>query len=196
MLSAIVLAAGESRRTCPYIKALLPIERSTFLERIVGLLFDARVDEVVVVLGARHVEILERVLLGRAAVMINEDWERGQLSSLRLGVSRLSPASEGALVTLVDHPLVRRSTYEILIAAWRERPDRIVVPTHAGANGHPALFPRRLYGPLLRDELPRGARDLLAREEGNLVRVPVDDPGTVQDIDTPEDYRRMIGELP
>jgi molybdenum cofactor cytidylyltransferase len=196
MLSAIVLAAGESRRVCPYIKALMPIGGSTFLEGIVVRLFEARVDEVVVVLGARHAEILAKVGLGGAAVLINEDWERGQLSSLRLGIGALSPASEGALVTPVDHPLVRRSTYETLIASWKESPDRIAVPAHEGRNGHPALFPRRLYGELLRGELPRGARDLIAREGGNLVRVPVDDPGTLRDIDTPEDYRRMIGELP
>jgi molybdenum cofactor cytidylyltransferase len=100
------------------------------------------------------------------------------------------------LFTPVDHPLVQGATYEVLIEQWRLNPDRIVIPRYGGRKGHPAIFPSRLYGPLLRDELPGGARDLIYREMESVLFVPVSDPGVIQDIDTPEDYRQLIGDLP
>jgi CTP:molybdopterin cytidylyltransferase MocA len=196
VLSAVVLAAGESKRMNGRIKALLPIEGTTFIERITACLFRVPVDEVFVVLGAAHETVRERVCLGKAVVLINEDWGRGQLSSLRLGVQNLSPRSDGVLFTPVDHPFVRESTYEVLISVWKSHKERVVVPAYLGRKGHPALFPKRVYGALLRDELPNGARDILYRERGSVIFVPVDDPGVVLDVDTPEDYRRMTGEPP
>ena len=196
MLSAVVLAAGESKRMNGRIKALLPIEGTTFIERITEFLFRAPVDEVVVVLGAAHETVRAKASLGEAVVLINENWERGQLSSLRLGVQNLSPRSDGVIFTPVDHPFVRESTYEVLIAVWKKNPERVVVPVCSGRKGHPALFPRRVYGALLHDELPNGARDIIYREKGSVIFVPVDDPGVVRDVDTPEDYRRMSEEPP
>ena len=196
MLSAVVLAAGESKRMNGRIKALLPIEGTTFIERITACLLRASVDEIIVVLGAAHETVRGKVSLGEAVILINENWERGQLSSLRLGVQNLSTRSEGVLFTPVDHPFVTESTYEVLISVWKEHKEHVVVPAFMGRKGHPALFPRRLYGALLRDDLPNGARDILYREKESVIFVPVGDPGVVQDVDTPEDYRRMTGELP
>ena len=111
MLSGVVLAAGESRRMAGYIKPLLTIQGNTFLERIVDNLNKSDVDEIVVVLGSHHSQIMERVLLEGITVLINEHWESGQLSSLRLAVKNLSPGSDGMLFTPVDHPHVKTETY-------------------------------------------------------------------------------------
>jgi len=153
-------------------------------------------DEVLVVTGHAHEKIRASVKLQGARLLFNADWQSGQLSSLRTAVRALSPESEGMLFTPVDHPLVNVSSYRALIERWNEQRDRMVIPRYEGRKGHPAIFPSRLYRPLLHDDLEGGARDLIYREMDRVLFVPVNDQGVIEDIDTPEDYRRLIGELP
>ena len=196
MLSSVVLAAGEARRMGSLLKPLLPLKGRTFLEVIVKTMFEAGTDECLVVTGHAHEKIIASVKLPKVRFLVNDDWKSGQLSSLRTAVRALSTESEGMLFTPVDHPLVDVSSYKVLIEQWNEQPDRIVIPRYEGRKGHPAIFPSRLYDSLLHDDLGGGARDLIYREMNNVLFVPVPDPGVIDDIDTQEDYRRLIGELP
>jgi molybdenum cofactor cytidylyltransferase len=216
MLSAAVLSAGESKRMGHYLKPLLPMEGKTFLEIIVERLRETSADEVLVVLGASHDEVEERVSLGDARVLINENWREGQLSSLLTALAHVGADAAGLLFTLVDHPLVLPGTYRLLVDTWLTDPSRIVVPSHGGRKGHPAIFPSSLFeelraggppgkslpgkslpGRTLRGKpLPGGARDLISRHADLVTYVTVSDPGVVRDIDTPEDYQELIGELP
>ena len=166
------------------------------MERIVGIMSRAGMTEIIVVAGFEHERVSRTEGIGKARIVVNDRWREGQLSSLRAAVRSLSTESEGILFTPVDHPLVQAATYEAIIGKWNRNPDRIVIPRHGGRKGHPAIFPSRLYGPLLYDELPGGARDLIYREMKSVLFVPVPDPGVIQDIDTIEDYRQLIGEMP
>jgi molybdenum cofactor cytidylyltransferase len=196
LLSSVVLAAGEARRISPYLKPLLLLQGITFLEGIVHTMIRAGADEFLVVVGHKHERITAAVQLPEARFLVNDAWRNGQLSSLRTAVRALSPESEGMLFTPVDHPLVSLSTYRMLIERWMVDRDSLVIPRYKGRKGHPAIFPARLYGALLHDELQGGARDLIYGEMESVMFVPVQDPGVINDIDTPEDYRRLIGELP
>jgi molybdenum cofactor cytidylyltransferase len=196
VLSAIVLAAGESRRMGGCIKALLPLGDSCFVENIVHCLFRVGTGEVLVVLGSGH-EIIEREAhIPDARIVVNGQWRTGQLSSLRAGIRNLSDQSAGVLFTPVDHPLVREKTYGILIDAWMEDRSRIVIPRFRERKGHPAIFPKRVFERVLEGELPNGARDVIYEEWDSVSFIPVDDPGVVWDIDTPDDYTRLIGPMP
>jgi molybdenum cofactor cytidylyltransferase len=125
--------------------------------------------------------------------VINRNWKLGQLSSLRTGISNLSSSSEGVLFTLVDHPLVKASTYIELAERWKEKRENVVIPSYQGRKGHPTIFPKRLYRSILEEELPMGARSIIKKEGSSVLFIQVDDPGVVQDIDTIEDYRRLVG---
>jgi molybdenum cofactor cytidylyltransferase len=196
VLSAVILAAGESKRMGGYTKALLPVDGGTFLERTIELMHHGEIGEIFIILGPEAEEVKKSVQPGGVRFFINKEWKSGQLSSLRIGVRHLSSESEGMIFTPVDHPLVQKSTYDSLISFWLDHRERIVVPVYRGRKGHPALFPRGIYGMLLSAELPGGARDILYREKESVSYVEVADFGVVQDIDTVEDYRRYIGELP
>jgi molybdenum cofactor cytidylyltransferase len=195
LLSSIILAAGQSIRMGERVKALLPIGDTTFLERIVSHLQQSDIEELIIILGAQHELILKKLKPEVSKVLINDGWKKGQLSSLRLGIRSLSHQSEGVLFTLVDHPLVQISTYRTLIDFWKKDRRRIVIPMYKGRKGHPAIFPAWLYEDLQHQELPNGARDIIQRERDSVIFVPVPDSGVVDDIDTLDDYQRLIGEL-
>lgn len=191
MLSAIVLAAGESKRMGRP-KAILEFGASTFLETICARLREARMDEVIVVLGAHADEVMSAVRLPRARVVINREFSRGQLSSLHCGLGGVDERSAGALVALVDHPLVAPSTYRGLRAAWESSPEKIAVTRFMGRGGHPIIFPRALFSELMEAPPEVGARAVLMRDAGRVRWIGFDDPGIVADIDSPEDYNKFV----
>lgn len=191
MLSAIVLAAGESARMgAP--KALLSLTGGTFLSVICGRLAEAGLRAVVIVLGAFEERVREGGVPPGARVAVNEAWRDGQLSSLQCGLRALPPGADGALVTLVDHPLVEASTYAGMREAAEISPGLILVAEHGRRGGHPVVFPRAVFGELLSAPQDGGARAVLRRDPARVRRVPFDDPGIVADIDTPEDYKKQI----
>lgn len=193
MISGILLAAGESRRMGSP-KALLPYQGQTFLERICTAFFDAGVDELIVVLGAWEDKL--RPALPRhpsLRTVVNPHYAQGQLSSLVCGLGALSPDSEAAVVNLVDHPLIRTETIAALIASFRTDPLPIIIAAHRGKRGHPVLFSRQVYAELLAAPLDKGAKTVVRKDPARVRHVPLDDPGIVADIDTPQDYRRWTG---
>lgn len=193
MLTGIVLAAGESSRMGSP-KPLLKLGDRTFLEKIVDDLKAAGVDNLLVVLGAKAEEIEERIDLSGVKTVYNPDYRRGQLSSLWAALRELPPQTRGVLFTLADHPAVKLSTYQKLISAWEEHPDKIAVPLYQGRGGHPIIFPAALKEEFLQAPEDQGARAVIYREESRVEKIPVDDAGIKKDIDTRQNYQELIGE--
>lgn len=174
-------------------KALMPLEGSTFIETIVARVRDAGADEVIVVLGAHAGEIREKIRFTRGKVVVNQDYSRGQLSSLQCGLDAVDPRAGAALVTLVDHPLVATATYQAVMAAWRNDREKIVVACMRGRGGHPVLFPRGVFDELMDAGVDEDARVVLRRDVRRVMRLDLDDPGIVADIDLPGDYALYAG---
>lgn len=193
MISGILLAAGESRRMGSP-KALLPYEGQTFIARICHAFLTAGVGELIVVLGAWE-EKLRPALPQHPALrtVVNSQYRLGQLSSLTRGLGALSPESEAAVMNLVDHPLISAETIAALIASFRADPLPIIIASHQGKRGHPVLFSSQVYGELLAAPLDKGAKVVVRKDPARVREVPLDDPGILADIDTPEDYRRWTG---
>ena len=190
MISAIVLAAGESSRMGTP-KALLPVGEETFLSAVCARLSEAGVAEIVAVLGADA----ERVRSSRrvaASIVVNPAYRDGQLSSLRCGLRAVASGSHGALVTLVDHPLVSAATYRTMRQEAEKEPGMILVASHRGRGGHPVVFPRSVFAELFAAPAGGGARAVVRADPARVRRIAFDDPGIVADIDTPEEYKRMV----
>jgi molybdenum cofactor cytidylyltransferase len=192
MISGIILAAGESRRMGSP-KALLRYQGKTFIGRICESFLAAGVDELIVVLGARADELQRAIPVHPALrTVVNPRYFQGQLSSLTTGIGALSPESEAAIVNLVDHPLISATTISALLSSFRESPLPIVIASYNGKRGHPVLFSSQVYGELLAAPLDQGAKVVVRKDPSRVRELPLDDPGILADIDTPEDYRRYI----
>jgi molybdenum cofactor cytidylyltransferase len=194
---AIILAAGESTRMGAAKALLADPDGRPFVARLVRTFHAADVRDVIVVTGSRHDDIaaaLERdAPLVSPTLARNEAPSRGQLSSLWTGLSaaeRLDPAA--ALVTLVDVPMVRESTVRAVVERWRRARPPVVRPAIGDRHGHPVLFDRSLFEELRRAPLAEGAKVVVHRHAATLVNVEVDDPGCVIDVDTRDDYERLL----
>lgn len=191
-LPGIVLAAGASARMGRP-KAFLPMTPGgTILGRVLGTLADAGVAPLVVVAREAFVvgDAWTDARAGAVRVVINPQPGRGQLSSLVCGIEALDPEVPGVLMTLVDVPLVRTTTVESLLRAWARDRAVLVRPLHEGRHGHPVIFGRPLLDALVGADLAEGAKPVVRSFAHDGVNVPVDDPGVLIDLDTPEEYAR------
>jgi len=192
MINAIVLAAGESKRMGQP-KPLLRFRDRTFLEQIVTTLRRSRLDRVTVVLGAQAETIERAVDLSDAEVVINRDYRNGQLSSLVAGLKQVSPETEAIVLCLVDHPFITCDVVDRVVGAFRRTNAAIVVPTCNGRRGHPTLFSRSMFEPLIGAPAEEGARHVVYSNEDKVCEVTVSDGTILVGIDTPDDYRSHFG---
>jgi molybdenum cofactor cytidylyltransferase len=195
MISAIILAAGASSRM-GQAKAAMAFGQTgeTVLSRIVSSLLAGGAPELVVVGGA-HIDAVRRAmppLERRARVIEHTGWEQGQLSSLLAGLNAVDqPLLEAVLVTPVDVPLIAPATVAAVIEAWRRTRAPIVRPADRERHGHPVIFDRSIFDDLRAADPNVGAKAVFATHRDRIMNVEVKDPGAFEDMDTPEDYRRL-----
>jgi CTP:molybdopterin cytidylyltransferase MocA len=188
--SAIVLAAGGGSRFGGG-KLLARLGEQPIVEAVLDNLRDAPVDEVIVVVGAdaeRVREVCERYGVRTVA---NEEWERGQSTSVLTGLRACDGEARAAVVLLGDQPLVGARAVERLVAAFAGGA-KVAVATYGGRRRNPVLFSREVW-PLLEAELTgdEGARSVLRRHPELVVEVPCEGVGDPADVDRREDLKRL-----
>jgi molybdenum cofactor cytidylyltransferase len=190
-LGVIVLAAGAAKRYgAP--KLALPINGVSLVRRA-ALASLAVSRHVVVVVGA-HRQIIEPLLADLdVTVVFNETWSSGMGNSLSFGVTRLrevAPQCHRVLIVLADQVLIDEGDLKELVSTHRAAPNRIVAASYDGVLGVPCVFPNEYFDEIERLQGDVGARELLNRHTDEVVAVPMSRARI--DIDTPEDYARIL----
>lgn len=193
MISAILLAAGESRRMGEF-KQLLRLDDKTFVEHCVDNLLGSRVSEVIVVTGHRESEV--RSALGDRPVRFahNADYQSGMASSIKCGVQAAAETARACVLALVDQPRIGIGVINRVIETYEKMRTMIVIPTYEGKNGHPILFDLRLREEILTMDLEQGLRQVVRAHPDEIVRIEANTGAVLEDCDLPEDYERMLRE--
>jgi CTP:molybdopterin cytidylyltransferase MocA len=194
MTRAIVLAAGASTRMGRP-KALLLARGRTFIRTILDVLREAGLPDAVVVVRPTHDEVIAEVgASGFGRTVVNPRADEGQLSSLIAGLNAIDePGVDAALVTLVDVPLVTASAIRELLARTAISTAPILRAVHHGAHGHPVVFKREIFAGLRAADPAEGAKAVVRATR--VEDVETGDPAVLEDIDTPEDYERLVGKI-
>jgi molybdenum cofactor cytidylyltransferase len=214
MLAAVILSGGASSRMGSP-KALLAYQGRPFLEHLLEITVHAKIGVRRVVLGAHAEPIAKNIPLAADEIVINADWEKGQLSSIQAAirslpagaglppVTRLSAAAglqhlphstDGLLLCLIDHPLISGALVNYLIEQFYAAAcTKIVLPVHEGRRGHPLIFPASLYEELLRAPEDKGARAVVWAHAGEVLEVPTEEEGCILNLNDPETLKRATG---
>jgi molybdenum cofactor cytidylyltransferase len=196
MLAALILAAGASSRMGSPKALLHDRDGRTFVARLVRAFASAGIVDIVVVSGDSHEAVVGALDAERSSLVVrverNADPGRGQLSSLWVGLDALDRSTEGVLVTPVDVPLITAATIASVADVWRNTRAPVVRPAVGERHGHPVLFDRAVFDELRRAPLNRGAKTVVHAHVADLINVPVDDAGCLADVDTRDDYERLI----
>lgn len=171
-------------------KPLLKIGERTFIEHVASTMLSV-VPRLVVVLGAHADRIRPSVPHDpRIRMVFNPDYERGQLSSLKVAIRSLEASADAALIHLADHPTVTQQTFQTLVEAWTRGKKPILIARYGSRRGHPVMFDRSMYQELLDAPESVGARFVVNADPGRVHYIETDDPGVVLDLDTPQDVIR------
>lgn len=190
--AGVILSAGASTRMGRD-KALLPWRGGTFLSSAIRALQPVT-DLVIVVAGANAVDLTPVVYANAAFWVVNPYPERGQFSSLQVGLQEvLNRGRDAAIVTLVDRPAPDVATIKLLKDEFLAASDRVwaVVPEHAGKHGHPIVIRREMISAFLNAPPTSSARDIEHSLQQHVRYLPVNDPLVVANVDTPEDLQQL-----
>ncbi len=175
-------------------KALVAYQGHPFLEHLIAATRHPKVGWTGVVLGDNADVIRGKIKLDPATVVINPEWEKGQLSSIQAALRSLPKnATDGILLCLVDHPLISAALVAELIEKFYSSRAPIVLPIYKGKRGHPVIFSKGLYAELLAAPPETGARAVVWAHAEEVVEVPTAEEGVVLNLNDPEALKRATG---
>jgi molybdenum cofactor cytidylyltransferase len=194
-VSAILLAAGESRRMGAINKLTLAVDGEPLLRRTVRMLSASRLAELVVVLG-HQAQAAQALLQGLDAhTVVNADYREGQMSSVHCGLAALARPCDGVMICLCDQPLLSTQDIDFLIDAYAQRGGAIIVPTYQGRRGNPIVLSYAHREQILGGGRNLGCKHLIERNPELVTTVEMDNDHVVFDLDAPEDYQRLQSRL-
>ena len=182
-------------------KALLPLRGSTFLGHLLEVIHQSKKNAesgkeigcTRVVLGAHTKEITAKIPLDNSAIVLNPQWQEGQLSSLKEAIRSLKEVqTDGIVLFLVDHPLVSPELIGELVRQFYASGRSIVLPKFRDKRGHPVIFASRLYAELLAAPVERGARAVVWAHPEEVLEVPTNEEGVALNLNDPEALRRAL----
>ena len=194
--SAVVLAAGNSSRMEGRHKMLLPVGEQPVIRHTVQRLLAAGPQEVVVVTGYKGRDVIAALAGLPVTLQPNPRYEEGQMTSAAIGVGALTKATDAVMMCLGDMVLLEPGDYAELITAYLEKTDRsIVIPYFGEQRGNPILFASSYVHEVAMGERHIGCKKLANEYPEDVFRYDATHDRFTTDMDTPDDYVRVLERL-
>lgn len=185
-ITAVLLAAGMSRRFGTENKLLADFGGMTLVRRTASALCDSKARRVIVVLGHEADQVGAALDGLPLETVLNPSYQDGQVTSVRAGLAAVAEDALGVMMCLSDQPLLQGADYDALIDAFIDQPTRVVVPFLSGKRGNPVILPASLRGDILDGGINVGCRSFIDRHPELVQSVEVTNTAYRTDFDTPE----------
>lgn len=195
-LTAIVLAAGSSKRMGAENKLTKPFSTKTILLEVLDQLIAARPDEILLITGHEKDLIMNSCAGYSVKFVHNSDFEKGMTSSIQAGIRHAASSSQAYMIVPGDMPFITSEAFETIISEFKNRYQQddsiILVPKYNDQWGHPKVFSAYYKDMLLSHQQPHGCKKLILEYQDHLITISIDNKGILTDIDTGEDYQRYL----
>ncbi|WP_062706891.1 nucleotidyltransferase family protein [Grimontia marina] len=194
-LDVLLLAAGMSTRMGDINKLCIPVDGEPMVRRSAKLYLSLGIKRLVVVVGFESERIADALSGLPIHFVFNADYERGQHTSIKAGLTAINPDSHSIVVALADQPFLTRNDVRQLILSHLEKCGSleaylvpvITVPTVFGQRGNPVLMTRNCIALAGKDDLRPACRRLIEEHPDWVNTLECHSVGFCRDIDTPND---------
>lgn len=190
----VVLAAGKGQRMGAT-KQILPFRDKPLLQHVINAARGSQLTHLVLVLGHAYADILQKIDASGLQIIVNDRFDAGQSTSVLSGLIN-GPDTEGVMFLLGDQPLINSAFIDLLITRFLTERPLAVMPVHQNRPGNPVILSRELAREARTLTGDTGARQLLRRHAQHVLQVEVDNPLLFHDVDTKEDYQKLLASFP
>ena len=188
MISAIVLAAGQSTRMGMQ-KMFLPWGETTVIGKVISTVLKGGVSDIHVVTGGTHAELMELLHGYQVHLVFNMDYANGEmLTSIQVGIGDVNKTTEAIMVVLGDQPQIEARVVNEICERYLATQHPIIVPSYKMHRGHPWLLGKSYWDEILALRPPLTLHNFLINHNGDIDYVNVDRVSVIQDLDTQQDY--------
>jgi len=187
MISAILLAAGQSKRMNGENKLTKEIQGIPLIKLSVKNILASSINELIIVLGHQK-EIIEKLIDKNKKIkfVFNKNFENGMASSINTGLNNLSKKTEAFFICLADMPMVNHDIYNQLIKSKDNK--EIIVPTYKGQQGNPVLFDKSMKEKILDIKGDVGAKKILELNKDKILNLEINDQSITKGFDTQDNF--------
>ena len=187
MISAILLAAGQSKRMDGENKLTKEIQGVPLIKHSVKNILASSINELIIVVGHQK-EIIEKLIDKNEKIkfVFNKDFESGIASSIKAGLNHLSNNTETFFICLGDMPMINQEVYNQLIRSRNN--NEIIVPTYKGQQGNPVLFSKSVKEKIMTIQGDVGAKRILELNEDKVLNVEINDSCITKDFNTMDNF--------
>lgn len=190
-IAGIILAAGEALRYGKP-KQLLKWRGQAFIRKVAQTALLAGLSQVIVVTGAYANEVKNTLQGIDIDIVYNDEWNSGQGSSIRQGISALHSNIGSAIFLLADQPQIDTTILTALKEKHAEGLYPIVAPMVLDRRANPVLFDKVTFQDLMEIQGDTGGRAIFHKHR--VEYLPWHDDRLLLDVDTPEQYERLISQ--
>jgi molybdenum cofactor cytidylyltransferase len=194
MLSAIVLAAGLSKRMGDINKLLLPYNNKTIIETTLENILASEIDEVIVVTGYEAEKTKSVIQHLPVTIVHNPDYKEGMTTSIQCGIEHVNDT--GYMVCLADMFMITSEEYTLLKKTYEENftenPKYIYLPRYNNEKGNPVIFSPYYKKAILEHKKMEGCKVIVQSNKENIFWADMPTNHVLQDMDYYEDYKEYI----
>ena len=189
MISAILLAAGQSKRMGGDNKLIKKYNKKYLINYIVATLIKSKVDKIIIVLGFQSPKVRKITAKNEKINFIyNKNYKSGISSSIKVGLKRVSKKNIGFLIVQADMPLISKNIINSICYVVKKNRKEIIAPTYKRKMGNPIGFKYSMIKILNKIRGDSGAKKIIKRNKKNLSLIRVNSKSIFKNFNTQKDF--------
>ena len=189
MITAILLAAGQSKRLKDENKLTKLFKGKPLINHILFSLIKSKVNKIIVVLGFEHLKIKTKLLKSKKIKFaINKNYKKGMSSSIKTGLKKLPKNSQGFLIVLGDMPNITKTTINKICSLIVRSDKEIILPKFKNRTGNPIGFKQSMIKNIYKIKGDRGAKNIIKKNNKKIKFLNINSKSILVNLNTKRNF--------
>ena len=189
MITAILLAAGQSKRLKNENKLIKLFKKKLLINYILSSLIKSKVNKIIIVLGFEQLKVKKKLLKSKKIkFVINKNYKKGISSSIKTGLRSLSKHNKGFLIVQADMPNITKTTINKIILLINKSPKEIFLPRFKNRVGNPIGFKKSMIKNINKIKGDRGAKNIIKKNSKKTKFININSKSILTNFNTKKDF--------